>query len=101
MSVLPEKLLHNGTWKESDEELADVTSRILIPAIWATLKGLPLGRSSYVSSAERQSSASADRKGKERAGRQPDIMFVMKHSEKNMSSYMLKAYACLVYRCKN
>ncbi|CAB5382592.1 unnamed protein product [Rhizophagus irregularis] len=104
ISVLPQKLSHNGEWKESDEELADVTSRILgslndswnnpafssefaksqnkgtyvtnviVPAIRATLKGLPLGRSSYVSSAERQSSASADRKGEGRTGRQPDII---------------------------
>ena len=29
MSVLPQKLSHNGEWKESDEELADITSRIL------------------------------------------------------------------------
>ncbi|CAB5384967.1 unnamed protein product [Rhizophagus irregularis] len=29
ISVLPQKLSHNGEWKESDEELADVTSRIL------------------------------------------------------------------------
>ena len=29
MSILPQKLSHNGKWKESDEELADVTSRIL------------------------------------------------------------------------
>src|SRR3954454_9284695 len=78
-SVLPQKLLHNGEWKESDEELADATLRILgslndswnnpafssefaksqnegtyvtnviVPAIQTTLKGLPLGRSSYVS----------------------------------------------------
>ncbi len=33
-------------------------------------------------SAERQSSASADRKGEGRIGRRPDIMFVMKHDEK-------------------
>ncbi len=33
-------------------------------------------------SAERQSSASMDRKGEGRAGRWPDIMFVMKHNRK-------------------
>ena len=79
MSVLSQKLSHDGEWKESDEELADVTSRILdslndswnnpafssefvksqnegtyvtnvtVSAIQVTLKGLPLGRSSYVS----------------------------------------------------
>ena len=30
MSILPQKLSHNGEWKESDEELANVTSRILV-----------------------------------------------------------------------
>ena len=79
MNILSQKLSHNGKWKESDEELTDATSRILsslnnswnnpafssefvksqnegtyvtnviVPAIQATLKGLPLGRSSYVS----------------------------------------------------
>ncbi|RIA87386.1 hypothetical protein C1645_827855 [Glomus cerebriforme] len=29
ISILPQKLLHNGREKESDEELADVISRIL------------------------------------------------------------------------
>ncbi|CAG8635975.1 1767_t:CDS:2, partial [Paraglomus occultum] len=110
---LPRKLTHNGAWKESNEELAEVASRILgtlndawnnpafdpefaelqsegtyvnnviLPAIRATLKCLPLGKSTFVSSSERQSSASADRKGSGRLGRRPDIMFVMKHGEKN------------------
>ena len=110
---LPRKLTHDGAWKESNEELAEVASRILgtlndawnnpafdpefaelqsegtyvnnviLPAIRATLKGLPLGKSTFVSSSERQSSASADRKGNGRLGRRPDIMFVMKHGEKN------------------
>ncbi|CAI2195611.1 14922_t:CDS:1, partial [Funneliformis geosporum] len=29
MDILPQKLSHNGEWKESDEELAEVTLRIL------------------------------------------------------------------------
>jgi hypothetical protein len=29
MNILSQKLSHNGEWKESDEELAEVTSRIL------------------------------------------------------------------------
>ncbi len=29
ISVLSQKLSHNGEWKESDEELIDVTSKIL------------------------------------------------------------------------
>ena len=74
MSILSQKLLHNGKWKETNKELADVISRILaslnnswnnsdfssefaksqnegtyvtnviVSAIQATLKGLPLGR---------------------------------------------------------
>ncbi|RIA87596.1 hypothetical protein C1645_827597 [Glomus cerebriforme] len=58
ISILPQNLSHNGRWKESDKELANITLRIL-----AILKGLSLGRSSYVNTAECQSSASADRKG--------------------------------------
>ncbi|RHZ45686.1 hypothetical protein Glove_661g55 [Diversispora epigaea] len=110
---LSRKLVHNGKWKESNEELAEVASRILgtlndtwnnqvfnpefaklqseetyvnnviLPAIRATLKCLPLDKSTFVSSSERQSSASADRKGDGRLGRRPDIMFVMKCGEKN------------------
>ncbi|RHZ63714.1 hypothetical protein Glove_328g94 [Diversispora epigaea] len=102
---LSRKLVHNGKWKESNEELAEVASRILgtlndtwnnqafdpefaklqsegtyvnnviLPAIRATLKCLPLGKSTFVSSSERQSSASADRKGDGRLDRRPDIMF--------------------------
>ena len=79
MSILPQKLSHNEKWKESDKELADTTSRILsslndswnnpafnfefaksqnestyvtnviVPAIQITLEGLPLEKSSYVS----------------------------------------------------
>jgi len=29
MSILSQKLSHNKEWKESDEELTDITSRIL------------------------------------------------------------------------
>ena len=29
MNILPQKLLHNGEWIESDEELAEVSTRIL------------------------------------------------------------------------
>ncbi|RGB29797.1 hypothetical protein C1646_766151 [Rhizophagus diaphanus] len=80
ISVLPQKLSHNGEWKESDEKLADVTSRILdsLNDSWNNPAfSLPLGRSSYVSS-----SASADRKGEGQTERWPDIIFVMKHNGK-------------------
>ncbi|CAG8710926.1 1170_t:CDS:1, partial [Ambispora leptoticha] len=40
-------------------------------------------KSTFISSSERQSSASADRKGDGRLRRRPDIMFVMKRGKKN------------------
>src|SRR4051794_33643475 len=54
-----------------------------IPVIWTTLMNLPLRKSTFVSSSERQSSASANRKGDGRSERRPDVMFVMKHNGKN------------------
>jgi hypothetical protein len=58
-----------------------IFTNVIVPAILATLKNLPL--STFVSSSERQSSTSADRKGDGRSGRRPDVMFVMKHNGKN------------------
>ena len=46
------------------------------------MKDLPLEKSTFVSSSEKQSSASADRRGEGRSGRRPDIMFIMKHGVK-------------------
>ncbi|CAG8630731.1 2315_t:CDS:2, partial [Racocetra persica] len=113
VTSLPRKLTHNGEWKESGPELVNVTEKILdslrdawnnsafspefeesqsegtyvnniiLPAIRATLNCLPLRKSTYVSSSERKSNASADRKGNGRFGKRPDIMFVMKRGEKN------------------
>ena len=37
-------------------------TNIIVSAFWATLKNLPLGKTTFISSSERQSSASADRK---------------------------------------
>ncbi|RGB32663.1 hypothetical protein C1646_762600 [Rhizophagus diaphanus] len=101
---LSRKLIHDGTWKKTENELAIIMERILntlsdswnnpafgvnfveslnegiyvtnviVPAIQATLKNLPLGKSTFVSSSERQSSASADRKGDGQSGRRPDVM---------------------------
>ncbi|RHZ43485.1 hypothetical protein Glove_1066g3 [Diversispora epigaea] len=109
---LPRRIMHNGVWKESEHRLAEVTNRILdtlqdawnnpafspefagfqsegtyvnnivLPTIRATLKDLPLEKSTFVSSSEKQSSASADRRGEGRSGRRPDIMFIMKHGVK-------------------
>lgn len=110
---LTQRIKHDGTWKETEKQLAKVTDRILdtlrdtwnnpafspefagflsegtyvnniiLPAIRAVLKGLPLEKSTFVSSSELQSSASADRKGEGRSGRRPDIMFITMRDEKN------------------
>ncbi|RHZ54743.1 hypothetical protein Glove_423g95 [Diversispora epigaea] len=109
---LPQKLLHDGMWKETDIELSYTAKRILdtlsdswnnpvfgsefveslnegtyvtnviVPAVRATLKDLPLGKSTFITSSERQSSASANRRGVGRSGKRPDVMFVMKHGGK-------------------
>ncbi|CAG8528304.1 2986_t:CDS:2, partial [Dentiscutata heterogama] len=106
MDILPRQLKHDGSWKEPDEKLTEIASGILhalndawnnpafspefaklqsegtyvtnvvVPAIRASLKDLPFGKSTFVSTAEHQSSASADRRGEGRSGRRPDIMFV-------------------------
>src|SRR5215211_2912429 len=49
---------------ESLNEGTYVTN-VIVPAIQVTLKNLPLGKTTFVSSSKRQSSASADRKGDE------------------------------------
>ncbi|RHZ76203.1 hypothetical protein Glove_202g106 [Diversispora epigaea] len=94
---LSRRIIHNGVWKESEHQLAEVTNRILdtlqdawnnpafspefagfqsegtyvnnivLPTIRTTLKDLPLEKSTFVSSSEKQSSASADRRGEGRS----------------------------------
>src|SRR4051812_42852404 len=71
-------------------------TNVIVPAFRATLKNLPLGKTTFVSSSELQSSASADRKGNGRSGRRPDVMFVMKHNGKNYELYLPNAHACHV-----
>ncbi|RHZ81018.1 hypothetical protein Glove_128g5 [Diversispora epigaea] len=61
------KSLNEGTYQ----------STVIFLSIWAILKNLPFGLSSFISTSERQSIASADRKGK--IGRKPDIMYVVKY----------------------
>ncbi|CAH1765876.1 15529_t:CDS:2, partial [Entrophospora sp. SA101] len=75
-----------GSSAEFAESLNEGTyvTNIIVPAIRALLKNLPYGMSTFISTSERQSIASADRKrgsndeGKTKLGRRPDIMFVMK-----------------------
>lgn len=55
---------------------------MIVPAIRAALKGIPLSTSTLVSSSERQSTASADRRGDGRTGRRPDVMFMVKRGVK-------------------
>ncbi|CAG8725462.1 6145_t:CDS:10 [Cetraspora pellucida] len=102
MEILPEKLKHDKSWKEGDKTLIEVTkgilsilsdtwnnlafslefiesqnegtyvTNIIVPAIHAALKDLPFGKSSYVSTSEKQSIASADRRSEGNFGRRPD-----------------------------
>ncbi|CAB4406784.1 unnamed protein product [Rhizophagus irregularis] len=103
---LYKKFTHNKQWIENNEELEKITTNILnviennwsnsaftsefakeqsegtyvadiiIPSIQAALKGLPF-QQSYISTAERQSIASADRI-KEGSGKRPDFMYIVK-----------------------
>ncbi|KAF0553182.1 hypothetical protein F8M41_020566 [Gigaspora margarita] len=105
-----EELSHDNCMKESDEVLQEVTSRILeiletvweapafskrfiksqsegtyvtdviVPIIRAALKNLPIKNSIFVSTAERQSIASKDRKGE--YGKRPDVMLIAKYKNK-------------------
>ncbi|RHZ89310.1 hypothetical protein Glove_16g162 [Diversispora epigaea] len=95
-----------NSWKESEEKISCVVSEILgtLEDIWnnsaltsemaktlnegtyqstvivltiqTVLKNLPLGSLSFISISERQSIASADRRG---TGRRPDIMFIIEY----------------------
>ncbi|CAG8831428.1 35063_t:CDS:2, partial [Gigaspora margarita] len=108
-NLLPEKLTHNKTWKESEETILDIVKEvfIILEDIWvnpafnsnlaeslnegtyqstvifllikAILKNLPFGFSSFISTCERQSIAISDRKGEGNIGRKPDMMYVVKY----------------------
>ncbi|CAG8710341.1 1447_t:CDS:2, partial [Ambispora leptoticha] len=88
----PEKLIHNETWKESEEKISDIAKKLfsLLEDIWnnpifsselakslnedtyqstvillsiqVVLKNLPFRLSSFISTSEQQSITSADRK---------------------------------------
>ncbi|CAG8677903.1 14932_t:CDS:2, partial [Racocetra persica] len=83
MEVLPEKLENDKSWKEGCETLEKMTKGILSvlndawdnPAFspeFVESQNLPFGKSSYVSTAEKQSIAIADRRGEGHFGRRPD-----------------------------
>ncbi|CAJ0833004.1 10149_t:CDS:2 [Entrophospora sp. SA101] len=53
-------------------------TNVIIPAVRASLKNLYLGTTSFISTSERQSIASANRRKESgHSGRRPDIMFVI------------------------
>nr|CAG8444765.1 12202_t:CDS:2 [Entrophospora candida] len=95
---LPIVLIHDGAWKETNIKLAEIATfgpedaeklnegmyvtNMIVPAIHASLKNLPYGKSCYISTFECQSIASTDRRGEGRSGRRPDIIFVMKNKGK-------------------
>ncbi|CAG8800008.1 34332_t:CDS:1, partial [Racocetra persica] len=105
---ISEKLTHNGTWKESEDKILSIInenfntmediwnnlalnfevartlnegtyqSTIIVPFIRAILKDLSF-RFLFISTSERKSIASADRKRDGQVGRRPDIMFMVKY----------------------
>ncbi|CAG8468227.1 699_t:CDS:1 [Ambispora leptoticha] len=105
------KLIHDGAWKESKEDIKYVVKEILnilkdiwnnsafdpeltktlnegtyqstviIPVIRASLKNLPIRDTFFISISEKQSIASANRKGEGYMRRYPDIMLVVKYLE--------------------
>ncbi|CAG8836846.1 22972_t:CDS:2, partial [Gigaspora margarita] len=84
LDILPSKLKHDGSWKEPDEKLSEVTSGILhtLNDAWNNPAFSPEFAKFAKRSAELQSSASEDRRGEGR-GRRLDIMLVVKCGEKN------------------
>ncbi|KAF0429819.1 hypothetical protein F8M41_005623 [Gigaspora margarita] len=104
-----EKLTHDGSWKECEEKILCVVneifsimkdvwnnqalnfevagmlnegtyqSTVIVPFILAVLKNLPFGLPSFISTSERESIASAGRKGDCQMGRWPDVMFTVKY----------------------
>ncbi|CAJ0842283.1 2000_t:CDS:2 [Entrophospora sp. SA101] len=103
------KITHNGTWKESEKNISDIVKGAftLLEEIWVNptfnsdlarllnegtyqstviflsireiLKNLPFGLFSFISTSERQSVVSSNRKGDGNIGRKPDIMYVIRY----------------------
>ncbi|RHZ45684.1 hypothetical protein Glove_661g3 [Diversispora epigaea] len=112
LSSLPYDLSHAKDWKESDDKLEEVTLKILetLRYVWcnpafrsefvgtmnegtyvnniivslinACLFNNQFGESAFITTFERQSVASADRRGDGKVGRRPDIMFISKEDDK-------------------
>ncbi|KAG9304107.1 hypothetical protein G9A89_006017 [Geosiphon pyriformis] len=62
------------------EEYGSFMVRDINDRYHSTLKDLPIGKSAYISKAERQSVASKDRRGER--GKRLDMMFIVKHEDK-------------------
>ncbi|RHZ69711.1 hypothetical protein Glove_280g68 [Diversispora epigaea] len=112
LTSLPYDLSHAKDWKEGEDKLEEVTLKILetlrsvwrnpafrsefistmnegtyvnniiVPLINACLFNNHFGESAFITTFERQSVASADRRGDGRVGRRPDIMFISKEDDK-------------------
>ncbi|CAB5372673.1 unnamed protein product [Rhizophagus irregularis] len=109
LNLLCNKYKHNNTWIESNEKLCEITKEILntlsniwnnpaftpefanlqsegtyvtdviVPLLHAALKDLIVGNVNLLSTAEKQSKASATRrKNYKKQGKRPDIMFMEK-----------------------
>ncbi|CAG8520809.1 13246_t:CDS:2 [Gigaspora rosea] len=106
LDELSQKLSHNKTWKKPEEVLVEITEEILntldnvwrnpafcpkfekqqsegtyvtdviVPLLRAALKELSVRKITLLSTAERQSVASADRKGDGKQGKRPDVMLI-------------------------
>ncbi|RHZ81290.1 hypothetical protein Glove_122g147 [Diversispora epigaea] len=106
LSSLPYELSHTNEWKESEDKLKEISLKILetLESVWHNLAFCSefvatMNEGTYVNNIivslinaclsnnhfgefERQSIASADRRGDGRVGRRPDIMFISKEDDK-------------------
>ncbi|CAG8706623.1 4015_t:CDS:2, partial [Acaulospora morrowiae] len=73
---------------------------VIIPSIRASLKGLPYRQSTFISTAERQSIASADRKGGGHFGKRPDFMYLQKRDGKIFELGNKRWYVWVRQGCK-
>ncbi len=108
-NTIPDKLIYDGSWKESKEKITDVIKEVLIllKDIWinpafnfklakllnegtyqstvillsirAILKNLSFRLFLFISTSEWQSIANADRKGEGQMERRSDIMYMIKY----------------------
>ncbi|CAG8526860.1 16450_t:CDS:10 [Gigaspora margarita] len=101
MEGLPRKLSHDNSWKEdefaSDQSEGTYVTNVIVPLIHVTLNKLPIKKYAFLSSAERQSLASADRRER---GKQPDIMFLEMCCKKIYKLMYIKCSHLICTNCK-